>query len=259
MELIDVGLNLTHASFRQDRAAVLSRARGAGVVQSVFTGTSLGGSRKALELAHEFAMFATAGVHPHDAKNAGNLDGLRQLAADPRCVAVGECGLDFDRDFSPRPTQETIFAAQLAIAAEVKKPVFLHERAAHGRFVDILRAHRKSLRGAVVHCFTGTGAELEAYLALDCHIGITGWICDERRGLHLRELLRRIPLERLMLETDAPFLIPRTMRPRPARNEPAFLPHVLDAVAGAIGQDKQTVAAATTKTARQFFDMPHLA
>jgi TatD DNase family protein len=254
--MIDIGLNLTHASFREDRDAVVARARAAGVTQMILTGTSLAGSRRALEMARHYGLYATCGVHPHDARNAGDLASLRALAADERCVAVGECGLDFDRDFSPRPVQERVFEAQLELAAELGKPVFLHERAAHIRFSEILARHRPRLKDAVVHCFTGSGEELDAYLALDCHIGITGWICDERRGTHLLKLLPRIPLDRLMLETDAPFLTPRTMKPRRSRNEPAFLTWVRDAVADAWGRPREEVAAATTATAQQFFTIP---
>jgi TatD DNase family protein len=259
MELIDIGINLTHAQFRDDREQVVARAQQAGVRQMVITGTSLTGSRRALELARTHSLHATCGVHPHDARNAEDLGPLRELALDPRCVAVGECGLDFDRDFSPRPVQERVFEAQLELAAELKKPVFLHERAAHARFYEILARWRPKLTGAVVHCFTGSGAELDAYLALDCHIGITGWICDERRGLHLRELVARIPLERLMLETDAPFLTPRNLKPRRNRNEPSLLPHVLDSVAEALKKPRGEVAAGTTATARRFFALESLA
>jgi TatD DNase family protein len=247
--MIDIGVNLTHASFREDRDAVVARARQAGI-DMIITGTTVPGSRRALELARQYGLHATCGIHPHDAKNGGD---LRQIVADPLCVAVGECGLDFDRDFSPRPTQESVFEEQLELAAALKKPVFLHERAAHARFHEILKRHRANLTGAVVHCFTGSAAELDAYLALDCHIGITGWICDERRGLHLRELLPRIPLDRLMLETDAPFLVPRHLRPRPRRNEPALLPHVLATVAEALRLPAEKVAAATTESARRLY------
>jgi TatD DNase family protein len=257
-DLIDIGVNLTHASFRDDREAVVERARAAGVRTLILTGTSLAGSRRALELARGRAgMYATAGAHPHEAARTSDrdLDALEALARDPACVAVGECGLDFNRDFSPRDVQERIFAAQLEIAARVGKPLFLHERDAHSRFTEILASARDRIVGGVVHCFTGGAAEVDAYLALGMHIGITGWICDERRGLHLREVVRRIPLDRLMLETDAPFLTPRTMRPRPKRdrNEPAFLPHVLDAVASALGRPAEEVARATTETARRLF------
>jgi TatD DNase family protein len=259
--LIDIGVNLTHASFRDDREEVIARAVAAGVRTMILTGTSVAGSQRALDLVRGRAeLRATTGVHPHDARNAdaAQLETLRRLIARSECVAVGECGLDFNRDFSPRPVQERVFEAQLELAAAMAKPLFLHERDAHARFTDILRRHRPRLSAAVVHCFTGSAAELDVYLAMDLHIGITGWICDERRGLHLRELVRRIPLDRLMLETDAPFLTPRNLRPRPKRdrNEPALLPHVLDAVADALDRPRAEVAAATTATARRFFALP---
>jgi len=259
-ELIDIGVNLTHASFRDDREEVVARAAAAGVSTLILTGTSLANSRRALDLARgRRGMAATVGAHPHEAARTGEgeLRALEALARDPACVAVGECGLDFNRDFSPRDVQERVFAAQLEIAARVGKPLFLHERDAHSRFTEILAAARPRLRGGVVHCFTGGAAEVDAYLDLGMHIGITGWICDERRGTHLREVVRRVPLDRLMLETDAPFLTPRSMRPRPRRdrNEPAFLTHVLDAVAAALGRPREEVARATTETARRLFGL----
>ena len=257
-ELVDIGVNLTHAQFRSDLPAVLERASAAGVRRMVVTGTSVGASGAALALAaqHPDRLWATAGIHPHDARHAdaAALTELQALLAHPRCVAVGECGLDFDRDFSPRPQQEDAFVAQLELAAATQKPLFLHERAAHERFLALLGPRRHRFGAAVVHCFTGSGAELDAYLALDLHIGITGWICDERRGLGLRDLVGRVPLERLMLETDAPFLAPRTLgKQQRRRNEPAFLTHVLDAVAAATGRTPDAVAAATTATALGFF------
>jgi TatD DNase family protein len=258
--LIDIGVNLTHKSFRNDCDNVLARAASAGVTTLIITGTSEPGSRQARVLAatRPGVLYATAGVHPHHARDCTEttLDTLRSLAEMPEVVAVGECGLDFNRNFSPPPVQEKWFDAQVELAAEIKKPMFLHERDAHARLLSILREHRKSLTGAVVHCFTGSGAELDAYLDLDLHIGITGWICDERRGLHLRALLPRIPLNRLMIETDAPFLVPRTMAPRPSRNEPAFLPHVLAATAAALALPQDEVARATTATACAFFGIP---
>jgi TatD DNase family protein len=254
--LVDIGVNLTHRSFAHDREAVIARAAAAGVRALVITGTSLAGSRQALAVARgRPGLSATCGIHPHEARHADDaaLSALAELAAAPECVAVGECGLDFDRDFSPRPAQERAFAAQLELAARLGKPLFLHERAAHRRFVEILSAARPHLGAVVVHCFTGGSGELETYLSMDLHIGITGWICDERRGVHLREAIRRVPLDRLMLETDAPFLVPRTLRPRPTRNEPALLPTVLATVADALGQSPAAVARATTETARRFF------
>lgn len=259
MELIDIGVNLAHRRFAANRDAVIARALAAGVRTMVVTGTSTAASIEARALAAKRCgtLWSTAGIHPHEARHAtpAAIDELRELARHPEVRAIGECGLDFDRMFSPQPDQERGFARQLALAAELGLPVFLHERKAHDRFIAILREHRGHLRGAVVHCFTGTAAELDAYLALDVHIGITGWICDERRGVPLRALIPRIPRDRLMIETDAPFLLPRDLAKRPTdgRNEPGLLPHVLAAVARAAGRPAEVVAQETTRTARAFF------
>jgi TatD DNase family protein len=240
---------------------VIDRAVTAGVETMVVTGTSVEASRKAADLAaaHPDRLFATAGVHPHEAKRCDDatLDHLRALAAEPGVVAIGECGLDYNRDYSPRPVQDRWFEAQVALAAELGLPLFLHERDAHARLVEILEPYRSKLTAAVVHCFTGTAAEIDAYLAMDLHVGITGWICDERRGRHLCELVGRVPLDRLMVETDAPFLLPRDMRPQPhdRRNEPAFLPHVVHTIAACRVQSYEEVADATTQTARAFFGL----
>jgi TatD DNase family protein len=264
IELVDIGVNLEHRSFERDRAEVIKRAANAGVTTLVLTGTSVRTSERVLQLAEEappdVKMYSTAGVHPHDARtcNDGTIATLRQLAQNPRVVAIGECGLDFNRDFSPRPVQERWFEAQVALACELNLPLFLHERDAHERFCQIIEKYRPKLTaGGVVHCFTGDERELQKYLALDLHIGITGWICDERRGQHLLELVRQIPLDRLMLETDAPFLTPRNIQPRPkdSRNEPAYLIHVLRAVARSTGKPVNEIASATTATARNFFGL----
>jgi TatD DNase family protein len=250
--LIDIGANLTHPAFRDDLPQVLERARGAGV-EIIATGTTPEETRKALEL----GFFTTAGVHPHHARECGphTIAALRELAQHPRVVAIGECGLDFNRNYSPHPDQEKWFLAQVELALELKKPLFLHSRDAHPRFADLLQEHK--VKDAVAHCFTGGRDELRAYLDLDLYIGITGWICDERRGRHLVELVREIPRERLLLETDAPYLTPRDMRPQPKarRNEPAFLPHILNAVARALGRPAEEVALETSRNARRLFSL----
>jgi TatD DNase family protein len=262
-ELVDIGANLTNKAFTADLAEVLARARAAGVAQIVVTGTSCAGSAAAADLALANDLVATAGIHPHNAQDYDPEMGaeLQALLARPTVVAVGECGLDYNRMFSPREAQLRCFEAQLVMAAQHRKPLFLHERDAGDDMLALLREHRKRLTAAVIHCFTGTGALLDAYLALDLHIGITGWICDERRGRHLRDLVARIPADRLMLETDAPYLLPRTppgsaaaaARTRDRRNEPAFLPLVLQAVAEAQGRPAADVARETTAAARAFF------
>ncbi|HLV16146.1 MAG TPA: TatD family hydrolase [Pseudomonas sp.] len=263
--LVDIGVNLTHPDLRADVNGVLERARQAGVTQLMVTGTSLEESEKALQLCEEqdaegLTLFSTAGVHPHDAAqwSSDHIRQLGQLLRHPRVRAVGECGLDFNRDFSPRPAQEKAFAEQLELACELGMPVFVHEREADQRLLAILREFRDRLPAAVVHCFTGERRALYAYLDLDLHIGITGWICDERRGTHLHALVRDIPTGRLMLESDAPYLLPRTLRPRPRnnRNEPAYLPAVLREVARHRQETPEALAAHTSACARAFFQLP---
>ena len=262
MQLVDVGANLGHESFDRDREQVLARARDAGVAQIVVTGASEAESATALGIARTApeGVFSTAGVHPHHAREwrAESAAALERLAAEPEVVAIGETGLDFNRDFSPRADQERAFEAHLDLAAGLGMPVFLHERDAHERFIAIVSRWRARLPRAVIHCFTGDGATLDACLDLDLHVGLTGWICDERRGLHLRGLVSRIPLDRLMVETDAPYLLPRDLAPKPKtrRNEPMYLPHVLRAVAAAAGYEPEDLARSTARTARRFFGLP---
>lgn len=265
MQLIDIGVNLTNPSFDDKHQAVLDRAYAAGVSQLVLTGTSVEGSEQALELCQQRdesaqRLFCTAGIHPHAASdwNADSERRLRELLNERRVRAVGECGLDFNRDFSPRPQQEKVLEAHLALAVELQLPVFLHERDAEQRLLDILRDYRDRLPAAVVHCFTGEQRALFSYLDLDLHIGFTGWICDERRGTHLHPLVREIPRGRLMLESDAPYLLPRTLRPKPknGRNEPAYLPEVLREVALHRAESLEDLAHHTTACARAFFGLP---
>jgi TatD DNase family protein len=263
--LIDIGANLTNKAFRADLPAVLARAHRAGVESILITGTSAAASRAAREMAVERRsgpsprLFATAGVHPHQASTLTRevIDELRELGARPEVVAVGECGLDYDRDFSPRDRQRSALDAQLDLAAELKKPVFLHEREAHEDVARALGRARPALVGGVVHCFTGSRAALERYLSLDLHIGITGWICDERRGQELRSLVRLIPAGRLLIETDAPYLTPRDLpdRPRSGRNEPALLAHVARTIAACRGEPVEQLAAHSSEAATRLFGL----
>ncbi|OAS17802.1 TatD family hydrolase [Paenibacillus oryzisoli] len=257
--LIDIGVNLMHRSFDGDREDVVARAIEAGVTPLIMTGTSLRSSDEASRYASKFPgkLFSTAGIHPHDTRNckAHTIDKLRQMAKLPQVVAIGECGLDYNRDFSPRDVQRKWFEEQIGLACELQMPLFLHEREAHDDFMRIMKPYTGSLNKAVVHCFTGSLQELQAYLQLGFYIGITGWICDERRGKHLRELVKKIPLDRLMLETDAPFLTPRDLpvKPQDGRNEPVFLPHIAVTVAACLGLTVEEVAVATARTTMGFF------
>ena len=261
LELIDIGSNLTHDSFAGDRDAVMARALAAGVRRQVVTGADLAGSKQAALLAgsHPSRLSSTAGIHPHHAAgfDPSQIEQLSELLAQAPVVAVGECGLDYYRNFSPPAAQRAAFIAQLQIAAAIRKPVFLHQRAAHDDFAAILKDFRGVLTGGVAHCFTGGISELDEYLALGLFIGITGWVCDERRGRPLREAVPRIPGDRLMLETDAPYLLPRDLVPHPKsrRNEPCYLPHIARAVADLRGESAEAVAASTTRNASLFFGL----
>ncbi|WP_081136462.1 TatD family hydrolase [Halomonas sp. BC2] len=256
--LVDIGANLTHESFQRDLSDVIARARAANVTRMIVTGTDVAHARQAVEMARQFTgLYATAGVHPHDA--SGWSENVAQALGDlytlPEVVAVGECGLDFNRNFSTPQEQERAFEAQLALAAASGLPLFLHERDAGQRMREILHHWRDDISHAVIHCFTADRETLRGYLELDLHIGLTGWICDERRGHHLRDLVREIPLDRLMVETDCPYLLPRNLpaKLKGRRHEPALLPWIVQEIARWHQVSDTELAAATTRTALQFF------
>lgn len=260
--LVDIAGNLTNKAFREDLPEVLARAAAAGVSGIVVAGVSQATSRRGWEMAAKtrvpgLTLVATAGFHPHHASDASRdaMAEIAELAKKREVVAVGECGLDYNRNFSPPDAQRRAFEAQLELAVELKKPVYLHERDAHEDFTRILEQYRPRLVAGVVHCFTGTRAILERYLAMDLHIGLTGWLCDERRGQHLIPLAKMIPRGRLMVETDCPYILPRDLRPKPAsnRNEPAYVTHVAAVVARHRGETPEDLAAHTTATARNLF------
>lgn len=261
---IDIGINLTNKQFTGEYDEVIDRAISAGVEQILLTGTSVRSSKEALALAKEYpeTLFATAGIHPHDAKtmNAESIKILAALLKEKKVVAVGECGLDFDRDFSPRLVQESCFHAQLSLAEEVQKPLFLHERAAFDRFIAILKEHSLLPEG-VVHCFTGQLKEAKTYLEMGYYIGFTGAITDMRRFAALEEVVRYVPLDRMLIETDAPFMMPKNVPTRQLsyhqqrRNEPAFLPYVAQTIAHYKGVSLKAVADKTRENAEALFKL----
>lgn len=264
MALVDIGANLAHDSFDEDRDDVMRRAAESGVKTMIVTGSSDASNVRALELAKQSTgtLYATAGVHPHHASEyvAASDTLIRELSSDDHVVAIGECGLDFFRDFSPREAQSEAFQQQLQIAVDTQLPVFLHQRDAHSAFLDILDPVLPHLTKAVAHCFTGEEPALRDYIERDLYVGITGWICDERRGGHLQDIVSLIPDDRLMIETDAPYLLPRTIRPRPKsrRNEPCFLPEILRVVAKCRQQSLDEVARLTSDNAKRFFALPNV-
>ena len=271
MQLVDIGVNLTDRAFASDLDEVLARSRTAGVNKLIVTGTNLAESRQAVELCQQErcqqehcqqqspGLWCTAGVHPHNAKEwtEHHYAELKALLEHPLVVAVGETGLDFNRNFSPPEQQLFAFEQQLKLAAETGLPLFLHERDAHEQQLKLLKQYRSQISGGVIHCFTGSHEELENYLELDLYVGITGWICDERRGLHMQELIHLIPTNRLLLETDCPYLLPRTLRPKPKsrRNEPQYLAHITEQIALMLKTDADKLAQQTSQNAATLFGL----
>lgn len=257
---VDIGVNLTGSSFKEDVEQVIERALAAGVGQLIVTGTDSSHSEQALLLSERYdsVCYATVGLHPHHASDySSDLDSeLRDMLQHKNAVAVGECGLDFNRNFSTRKEQIRAFEAQLEIAIDLQKPLFLHQRDAHEDFVSMIKSCRDNLGPVVAHCFTGTSEEVNDYILLDMHVGVTGWICDERRGEALQQAVKHIPLNRIMLETDAPYLLPRDLQEKPVkkgRNEPCFLPHIAQVVAKYMQLEEAPLIAAAYENSHRFF------
>ena len=257
-QLFDVCINLDNNQFDRDRQAMLERAYDSGVHYLCLTGSSVTSSRYALQWAQKKPSHycATAGIHPHEAASATPeiCTKIEQLLLQPTVRAVGECGLDYNRNFSPKHAQHHCFEQHVDMSNRHRLPLFLHQRDAHEDFLAIIRS---ATQPKLVHCFTDTLSALKSYLDHGCYIGITGWICDPKRGETLRSIIKYIPLERLMIETDAPWLCPKDMHPKPPkrRNEPMFLPHILSKIAYHMDIPAQTVALQTTTNALQFFGM----
>lgn len=260
---IDIGINLTNKQFYNDTDNIIQNALQANVSKMILTGTSIKNSQQSALIAanHPDILYSTAGIHPHEAKNfdTQSIPKLRELLLQQQVVAVGECGLDFDRDFSPRDLQESCYEAQLALAIEIQKPLFLHERAAFSRFISITNEYLPKLPKAVVHCFTGTLQEAKIYLDNEFYLGFTGAISDTWRFQHLKEVLQYIPLDKIMIETDAPFMLPKNItknllkKQHERRCEPAFLPFVAETIAQFKGVSTDKVAEHTTLNAKAFF------
>lgn len=271
-DLIDIGANLTHRSFKQNLSQVLERAARAHVSQIIITGTSLPASRDAIRLATRYnqeqqlvKLYSTVGIHPHDATrhSAYNyreqlVDLIQSKTNNGTVVAVGECGLDFDRNFSLPDDQRRVFDTQLQLACEFDLPLFIHERSAATDMLSMLEKYKQhqNFRG-VIHCFTtGSLDVLQRYLALNLYIGITGWVCDERRGKDLARLIPHIPLDRLLIETDAPFLLPRNIpRPWPDNNEPSCLPFIVQKLAECYALSPDEIAQHSTENAKRLFNL----
>lgn len=262
---IDIGVNLTNKRFDKDRDAIIQQARALGVVKQIVTGTNLAESLKAFALTGNYPqqLYSTAGCHPHDAKDftQEHFTEVENLLSEKSVVAVGECGLDFNRNFSPKDVQLKVFEQQLELAVEIQKPIFLHERDAFEEQYKLIKKHAHRLNGGVVHCFTGKADHMKAYLDLGLYIGITGWICDERRGVDLYNQVHLIPSNRLLLETDAPYLSPRDLppelraKPKSSRNLPQYLPHIAARISEARDVSLESLASDCYQNSCQLFNL----
>ena len=257
--MIDIGLNLSHESFKPDLAAVIQRALDSGVTQGILTGASQQGSIEAYELTQSYPnlFYSTAGVHPHYSNEYTPEvhKTLEDLLENDQVIAVGECGLDFNRNFSTSTEQEHAFRQQLEIAKDTQLPVFLHQRDAHDLFLEILKDNINEISGGVAHCFTGNKEQMKDYLDLGLYIGITGWVCDERRGHDLQEAITYLPADKILIETDAPYLLPRDLKPKPKsrRNEPMHLRHILETIARLRGDNADELATITVENTKKLF------
>ena len=260
-QYLDIAVNLIGSHLEQDLNRVINEAADEGVSPLILIGSHLDESRSCIQVCRQYPkkIYTTAGVHPHHASQwqTESATELRQLARQPGVVAVGECGLDYNRDFSPRRLQRQAFEAQLTLAAELQYPVLMHQRDAHDDFLAILDDYLEALPAALLHCFTDGPKQAEDYIARDLYLGVTGWVCDERRGLDLVNALPLIPDNRLLLETDSPYLLPRSMRPKPksGRNEPKYLPYIAQAVADIRGQSLDSLARQCYSNSLRFFKL----
>lgn len=259
MQLIDIGCNLTSSRLFSQAETHIKEAQQAGVVGQILTGTDVLSSEMALSLTQDYPnLWATAGMHPHQADSwlpHKHRIIFQTLAKEQAVVAVGEMGLDYWRGLASIANQQRAFEDQLAIAQAIQKPIFLHEREAFLDFKAILDSALAHLAGGVWHCFTADFKALDWALTQGLYIGITGWICDPVRGATLRQLVRDIPDNRLLLETDAPYLTPKTLNPMPRHNAPKYLPEVLNMVATCRGQDTAQLAQISTDNACRLFSL----
>ena len=258
LNLFDSHCHLDDRSFSKDLGVTFQNARDAGVKGIMTVGVDLKSSRRAVELAQaNSGVYASVGVHPHDAKHCDEkvMAALSRLAQTQAVRAWGETGLDFNRMYSPREDQEKWFIRQLQTAGDLGLPLIFHERDSQGRFLEILNTHFNPKTTGVVHCFSGNAADLAAYLELGLYIGVTGIVTIHTRGAELRKLVSDIPSDRLLIETDAPYLTPAPQKNKTRRNEPAFVKSVLLKLADVRQQDPAALAETTAANARRLFNI----
>ncbi|HLD62139.1 MAG TPA: TatD family hydrolase [Patescibacteria group bacterium] len=258
--MIDSHCHLYFPEFNQDRDEVIKRARKTGVSFFVQVGASLEDSRKAVELAKQYDdMVASAGIHPHCAENAdvdADIAELKKLALDNKKVkAIGECGLDFGKsgeiEDNEKKAQIALFEAQIVLAQELKLPLIVHCRNAHKEVAQMIYDSGFKIHGAVIHCFTGNWDDAKRYLELGCFISFSGIVSFKKKAEAIQEAALKMPLDRLLIETDAPYLAPEPHRGK--RNEPAFIKNIIQSIADSRGASFDEIEKATDQNARKIF------
>ena len=256
---IDIACNFTHESFKHNLDEVINNAEQEGVEKFVLLCASLAdiGPIKVIQNNAPEKYFISAGIHPHHATEILeiNYDALLNKLKSISPNAIGETGLDYFRNISPPDIQKKSFGMHIEIAKELSLPLYLHQRDAHGDFIRIIKENISNFPKFVVHCFTGTQAELDEYLELGAYIGLTGWICDAKRNIDLRKSIKNIPIEKMMIETDSPYLIPKNLMIKPNKNinEPKYLPHIANEICELTGYDLEELKSATSNNAIEFF------
>jgi len=256
--MIDIGVNLNHSIFLDDLELTLSETNQHGVNGIICIASDLDESQLlAQHCQRHLSLWQTIGCHPHQAKtwHTNSQQVFRELLNTHQAVAIGETGLDFNRNYSTPEQQRFAFHQQIELATEFSLPLYLHERDAHQEMIATLKQHPEVAQNSVIHCFTGSTEELNHYLELGLYIGITGWVCDERRGHDLQSAVPHIPLDKLLLETDAPYLLPRNIRPRPKKNHPKYLPYVAEEVARLRGMSVEALIEATLDNTHRLFNL----
>ena len=252
--MFDIGANLTSSHFSKDLDVVLNDSLTAGVEKICITSSNLDDVKNAKKISEKYKnLYYSVGFHPHNAKDF-KIEFLKDMSVylnDPKAICLGEMGLDFNRNFSSKEEQILCFESQLSLANSISKPLFLHQRDAHEEFLSVLDNHKFNQK-LIVHCFTGNLSELEEYLKRDFYIGITGWVCDLKRGKELRECINQIPEDKLLIETDSPFLSPRK---KIRRNEPKFLIDVAEEVATLRNETTESIINSSYKNSLNFFNL----
>ena len=258
LDYIDIGVNFLEKSFANDLDEVLKRAFESNVNIMINTSSSIEETNKSLELIKKFPnnLYTTAGIHPHNAQSGDEYleQNLLKLIENNGVVAIGECGLDYFRNFSPKEKQLSVFETHLEVANKSGLPLLLHQRDSHQDFVKCLKEIMKPPILGVAHCFTGTLDQMKTYIDMGLYIGITGWICDERRNHDLLKAVKELPLDRLLIETDSPYLSPRTLK-RVRRNEPKNLPHIAKKLALEMGVELSMLRHHSVENAKNLFNI----